>query len=73
MSISDLAGAAELTPAAQTAVAIASVKAAVLTGLQTGDTGLAGVLGHLSNEGVTAVRLLHSLASGVGRNVDAHA
>ncbi len=73
MSISSLAEAAQMMPAAQTATAIASVQAAVLTGLQTGDTGLASVLGQQSSEGVTAVRLLHSLATGSGRNVDAYA
>ncbi len=73
MSINDtISQVAATNPAVGVAVAVSSTKSALLAGMQTGDTALAGLLGALHTQAAEAGRLLPSVSS-LGQNVDLRA
>lgn len=70
MSITDtVSQVAATNPAVGVAVSNASIKSAIVAGMQTGDTAVAGLLGALNSQALQANTLLSSL-SGLGQNVD---
>lgn len=73
MSINDtFSPTAAANPAVSAVASSAGVKNAILAGMQTGDTAVAGLLGALSTQSQETSKLLSSL-SGLGQHVDLHA
>ena len=71
MSISDQIGSLAATnPVVGVAVAHQSVGNAILSGLQSGDTGTATLLAAVSSQALNANQLLSSLASSLGQKVN---
>lgn len=71
MSISSTIGqVAASNPIVGVAVAVSQVKSALVAGMQTGDTAMAGLLGALSTQAQTSGQLLASLPTTLGQSLD---
>ncbi len=71
MSITDTIGQVAATnPVVGVAVATQNTKSAILTGLQTGDTQTASLLGAISGRALEASQLLASLTPHLGQNIN---